>query len=103
VHSALAQTERELEVIIAGDGADEPTRVAAQMLATVDERVRFIDNSKGPRLGFEHRHTAVLDARSNLIFWLADDDLWFPDHVERLAHLLERAHLATVAVRRRPP
>ena len=39
-----------------------------------------------------------MEASSNHVFWLADDDLWFPGHVERLGELLERAHLATSLV-----
>jgi glycosyltransferase involved in cell wall biosynthesis len=98
VRSALSQTEKDIEVIVVGDGVDEPTRAAAQALAEADERVRFVDNPKGEGHGFEHRHQAVIEARANHVFYLADDDLWFPDHVERLGELLERAHLATSLV-----
>jgi len=98
VRSALSQTERDIEVIVVGDGVDEPTRAAAQSLVEADDRVRFVDNPKGEGHGFEHRHQAVVEASSNHVFWLADDDLWFPDHVERLGELLERAHLATSLV-----
>jgi glycosyltransferase involved in cell wall biosynthesis len=98
VRSALSQTEQDIEVIVVGDGVDGPTRAAAHALAEADERVRFVDNPKGEGHGFEHRHQAVIDARSNHVFYLADDDLWFPDHVERLAELLGSAHLATSLV-----
>jgi glycosyltransferase involved in cell wall biosynthesis len=98
VRSALSQTEQDVELIVVGDGVDEPTREAAQRLAAADERVRFVDNPKGEGHGFEHRHQAVIEAESNRVFWLADDDLWFPDHVERLGELLENAHLATSLV-----
>ena len=98
VRSVLSQTESDIEVIVVGDGVDEPTRAAAQALAKADDRVRFVDNPKGEGHGFEHRHQAVVEAGSNHIFYLADDDLWFPDHVERLGELLERAHLATSLV-----
>jgi len=98
IRSVLSQTEPDLEVIVVGDGVDEPTRAVAEALAASDERVRFVDNPKGEGHGFEHRHEAVVAATSNHVFWLADDDLWFPDHVERLGELLGRAHLATSLV-----
>ena len=98
VRSALAQTETDLEIVVLGDGVDEPTRAAAEALAAADNRVRFVDKPKGEGHGFEHRHEAVVAATSNHVFWLADDDLWFPDHVERLGELLENAHLATSLV-----
>ena len=97
VRTALSQTEPDIEVVVLGDGVDEPTRAAAQALAE-DDRVRFVDNPKGEGHGFEHRHQAVVTARSNHVFWLADDDLWFPDHIERLRELLGRAHLAVSLV-----
>ena len=51
VRSALSQTERDIEVIVVGDGVDEPTPEAAQALVEADDRVRFVDNPKGgPRV-----------------------------------------------------
>jgi glycosyltransferase involved in cell wall biosynthesis len=93
VGSALRQTESDLEIVILGDGVDEGTRAAARSLAAGDPRVRFADLPKGPGHGFAHRQQAVADASSKFVFWLSDDDLWFPDHVERLATMLEEAHL----------
>jgi glycosyltransferase involved in cell wall biosynthesis len=93
VGSALRQTESDLEIVILGDGVDKRTRAAARSLVAADPRVRFADLPKGPGHGFAHRQQAVVEAGSKLVFWLADDDLWFPDHVERLAAMLEDAHL----------
>jgi glycosyltransferase involved in cell wall biosynthesis len=93
VGSALRQTESDLEIVILGDGVDKRTRGAAQQLVDTDPRVRFADLPKGPGHGFAHRQQAVVEAGAKLVFWLADDDLWFPDHVERLATMLADAHL----------
>jgi glycosyl transferase family 2 len=91
VTTALRQTVRELEVLIVGDGADEATRDAAIQLQRLDERVRFFENPKGPRHGEVHRHAALHEARGRIVCYLADDDLWFPEHVEVMAGLLETA------------
>jgi glycosyltransferase involved in cell wall biosynthesis len=89
VRSALAQTVDELEVLIIGDGATDAVRQMAQQLVTSDHRVRFIDHEKSRNHGEEYRHDAILSARSNAIFYLCDDDLFLPEHVEDLLGLLE--------------
>jgi hypothetical protein len=88
VASALAQTVSDLEVLILGDGATEGVRAAANLLA-VDPRVRFLDYPKGPHRGEAHRDTAIREASSNAVFYLCDDDLLLPRHVESLLDLLE--------------
>ena len=87
VASALAQTVSDIEVLILGDGVTEETRASATEL-TSDPRVRFLDYPKGPHRGEIHRDTAIREARSNAIFYLCDDDLLLPRHVESLLELL---------------
>jgi GalNAc5-diNAcBac-PP-undecaprenol beta-1,3-glucosyltransferase len=85
VRSALAQSEEALELIIVGDGVDELTRAAAESLCALDDRVRFADRPKGERHGEAHRHEILTtEARGRLVFYLSDDDLWMPEHVETL-------------------
>ena len=88
VASALAQTVTDLEVIIIGDGVVDAMRDAVRPLLA-DPRVRFLDLPKGPHHGEVHRHTAILEARSDAIFYLCDDDLLLRDHVADLLALLE--------------
>jgi GalNAc5-diNAcBac-PP-undecaprenol beta-1,3-glucosyltransferase len=85
--SALAQTVKELELFIVGDGVPDVTR---EMIAERinDERVRFFDNPKGPRHGEVYRDTALQEAQGEVVCYLADDDLWLPDHVETMRNLL---------------
>ena len=89
VRSALHQTVQELEVLVVGDGVDDRTRAAAETLAAEDERVRFLDNPKGPRLGEIHRRAAIEVGRAPAILYLSDDDLWLPEHVEHVLELLD--------------
>ena len=89
VRSALGQTVQDLEVIVIGDGADEATRITGQALAAGDERVRFLDNPKGPRLGEIHRPAAIASSSAPAILYLSDDDLWLPEHVAHVLELLD--------------
>ncbi len=88
VASALNQTVSDVEVLILGDGVTEATRASATAL-TADPRVRFLDYPKGPHRGEIHRDTAIREATSNAIFYLCDDDLLLPTHVENLLDLLQ--------------
>jgi glycosyltransferase involved in cell wall biosynthesis len=94
VGSALAQTVADLEVLIVGDGATDATRAAAEALAAADERVRFMDLPKGPGHGFRNRHAALGRIEDGVVLYLSDDDLWLPDHAERLLDALASADFA---------
>ncbi len=95
--SALWQTVDEIEVFVIGDGIVPEGREIAEEFAARDRRVRFFDNPKGERHGELHRHRALAEVRSELVMYLSDDDLWFTDHVEQLAALLENSDLAHTA------
>ena len=87
--SALAQTVRDLEVIIIGDGVADDVRTMTLRLQHEDPRVHFLDMPKGPNHGEVYRHDAILAANSDAIFYLCDDDLLLPDHVADLLTLLD--------------
>ena len=99
VRSALAQNMADLEVLIIGDGVDEATRDAAEALQRGDQRVRFLDLPKGDHHGEAHRHTAICEARSEVIAYLCDDDLLLPDHVGDMVELLQDHDFCAVAQR----
>jgi glycosyltransferase involved in cell wall biosynthesis len=94
VRSALAQSVENIEILIVGDGVPEPTREIVAELQR-DERVRFLDNPKGESRGELHRHTALQEARSEIVCYLSDDDLWLPDHIATMRQLLESADFAS--------
>lgn len=88
VSSALEQTVHDLEVLIVGDGVTDAVRTSAQRLAS-DSRVRFLDYPKAGNRGEVSRDAAIREADSNAIFYLCDDDLFMPTHVESLLDQLE--------------
>jgi len=88
VRSVLNQTVRDFEILIIGDGATSPTEYQANLLVESDERVKYLNFPKGPGHGEIYRHSAIEQAASEYIFYLCDDDLFMPHHLENLLELL---------------
>jgi len=91
--SALAQTHRNIEVIVVGDNA--PAEAAEVVDRAGDRRVRFHNLTvRGPYPDDPHRawliagsapyNTGVALAEGHWIAPLGDDDAFTPDHVEAL-------------------
>jgi len=94
VGSALAQTVRDIEVFVVGDGVPDVTRTLLRQMMHDDARIRFWDHPKGPRLGEIYRHIALAEARGRIVCYLSDDDLWLPNHIENVSQLLQNADWA---------
>ena len=94
VNSVLAQTLRDIEVFVIGDGVPDITREIMTDFQRRDERVRFFDHPKGPRHGEVYRHAALAEARGEIVCYLGDDDLYFPDHVETMRQALRDVDFA---------
>ena len=88
VNSAKKQTVQEIEIIIIGDGATNETKRAAESLASSDARIKYLHFPKGPNHGEIYRHIAIEQTVGDHIFYLCDDDLFTPYHVENLLSLL---------------
>ncbi len=89
IASVRAQTLVDWELLVVGDACTDDTERA--VAAFEDPRIRFVNlernlgdqsgpNSIGMRL-----------ARAPRIAWLNHDDLWFPDHLERLSRLMDES------------
>ncbi|HEX2084200.1 MAG TPA: glycosyltransferase family 2 protein [Solirubrobacteraceae bacterium] len=94
--SVLGQTYERLEVIVVGDGAPDEAREAVE--AVGDPRVRFHNlPMRGPYpddptrrwqvSGVPPYNEGVRLAGGRWIASQDDDDVWYPDHVERLLAL----------------
>jgi glycosyltransferase involved in cell wall biosynthesis len=86
VRSALAQTLREIEVLVVVDGGDPATLRALEEIR--DPRLRTLVPPR--RLGnADARNLGVERARGHWIAFLDDDDLWMPEKLERQLHAAE--------------
>jgi glycosyltransferase involved in cell wall biosynthesis len=88
IETVLAQSERDFELCIIGDGAPEETIACARSYADRDARVKVFAFPKGERHGEAHRHTVLGQASSRYVAYIGDDDLWFPNHLAELTELL---------------
>ncbi len=84
VASIKRQTVQDFEVFIIGDGVAEQTRELVAHLCEEDVRFSFFDNPKGLRTGEIYRHQALQNAKGGVVCYLADDDLWLPNHLETM-------------------
>lgn len=84
VDSVLAQTHRELELIVVDDGSTDDTPAYLAATAERDPRVRFLrhEQSQG---GPTARNAAIRAARGEFVTGLDDDDTFQPDRLERFA------------------
>jgi hypothetical protein len=91
IESVLAQSVLEFELFIICDGAPPETVACARDYACRDTRVEVFPFPKGQRNGEAHRHTVLGGAAGRYVAQIADDDLWFPNHLSELEILLSKA------------
>ena len=96
VESALRQSLSDIEIFIVGDGVDDLSRSIIAELTRKDGRVRFFDFPKGERHGEASRHLALQEARGEIVGYLSDDDLWLPEHLDRMYDALQRHNVVNV-------
>jgi Glycosyl transferase family 2 len=94
VGSVLAQTVRDLEIFIVGDGVTDSSREIVADLMKSDKRVRFFDFPKHERRGEPYRHEVLAGARGEIVCYLCDRDLMLPHHVATVAGLLRTSDFA---------
>ena len=84
VRSALRQTRPPHEVIVCCDGC---TPEAVSSLREIAGPVRVLDLPKARGYGYGNRNDAMEQAEGEVVAWLADDDLYLPDHLERIGEV----------------
>lgn len=96
IESVLAQSQTDFELMVVCDGAPKETVACARSYGERDARVRTFDFTKGERNGEAHRHTVLLEASGEIVAQIADDDIWFPDHLTETETLLAAADFGHV-------
>jgi glycosyltransferase involved in cell wall biosynthesis len=83
IDSALAQTCQDLEIIVVEDGS----HIAAEVVGKYGSRVRYEWQPNGGVAAA--RNTAARVSRGEWLAFLDDDDVWFPEKLERQLALAE--------------
>ena len=97
IAAVLRQTHGDFALHVVGDGCDDAT--AAAVRAASDPRVHFHRFAKGRGFGYANRNRVLRATTAPIVAYTNDDDLWFPDHLERGLAALERLGLDQVALR----
>lgn len=88
IRSVLAQSIRDWELFVVGDGCTDHT--ASVVSSFDDPRITWLDLPKAPHYGYANRNVALRRTTGEFIACIAHDDLLFPDHLELLGGQLER-------------
>lgn len=95
--SVRAQTFRDWELVVIGDGAPDRTAGIMAAISRADRRVRYEPHPKSARFGEVYRDPIIRESRAEVVLQLGDDDLWAPDHIDRMLDLLRDADWANEA------
>ena len=90
IDSVLAQTYRDLELVICDNASSDRTEEICRRLAHRDPRVRFYRNDENLGATGNFRRTFEL-ARGEFFNWLSHDDLLAPKYVEQCIGVLEHS------------
>jgi glycosyltransferase involved in cell wall biosynthesis len=104
IESAQNQTINDLDIVIIGDGVNDDTRDVISDILKTDDRIRFEDEPKRLSRNEVARHRVVSESKSDIVTYLGDDDLLFPNHVEVMKNLLincDFTHPLPVIVRKK--
>jgi succinoglycan biosynthesis protein ExoO len=96
VHSVLAQTHRNLELVVADDGSTDESVAIVRDLAQRDPRIRLLTLPE--QLGAGGARNRALEACTGS--WVAimdSDDVLHPDRLRRLLHAAEATHADAVS------
>jgi len=91
--SALHQNYTNLQVIVVNDGGQDVSDIVE---SCNDSRVVFINRKENRGKAFS-LNEALARAKGKYIAYLDDDDVYYPDHIERLVNALENQTNCQVA------
>ena len=89
IESVLAQTYRDLEIIMVDDGSTDSSGAICDEYAARDDRIRVIHKANG---GIPSARNACLDAATgSYICWIDGDDQMEPDMIEAMVNAVTEA------------
>jgi glycosyltransferase involved in cell wall biosynthesis len=88
ISSIMAQTYRQMELIVVDDGSHDETATLVRKLAGRNPRIRLIRQSnKGPAAA---RNTGIEHARGDFVAPVDADDVWHPTKIEKQIEIMRR-------------
>ncbi len=91
IASVQQQTLSDFEVFVLGDGAPARTAEILAEISAADSRIHYLPHAKDKRHGEVYRDRLIRQLTSPYITYLADDDLWLPQHLETIVAALQHA------------
>jgi len=91
IQSVLAQTYRDLEIIVIDDGSNDDT---PQIAGQFKDSIHYVHQDNQGLAGA--RNTGIRCAYGNFIALLDSDDQWLPDYLEKMTGLATRSPEAAV-------
>jgi glycosyltransferase involved in cell wall biosynthesis len=97
IDAVLRQTYPHFHLHVVGDGCSEETERVVRKVD--DARVSFQRFPKARGFGYANRNAVLRRSSAPFVAYATDDDLWFPDHLERAIGALSAGPLDLVAFR----
>jgi glycosyltransferase involved in cell wall biosynthesis len=88
------QTHRDFEAVVVGDGIPVECVNDARAAVAIDSRFRLIEYPKHARRGEPYRDEVLRQSSADIVCYLTDRDLWFPEHLATMIALLQHADYA---------
>lgn len=94
MESVKRQSFQDFEVFVIGDGAPARTAEIMAEISSEDSRFHYQWFPKSERTGEPYRDIIIRQCQSEVIAYIADDDLWLPWHLKWMFTALQTADFA---------
>lgn len=91
INSVLAQTYRNIELIVVDDNSTDETESYMNEFVNSNEDIRYIRlNEEQSEGGNYARNVGIRESTGKYIAFLDDDDEWFPEKIEKQVAILDK-------------
>ena len=88
IKSVLAQSFGDFELIVVGDGCTDETEQTVSAFADTDDRVKWLNLPENTGSQSAPNNEGIRASRGQWIAYLGHDDIWSPDHLDRIFHTI---------------
>lgn len=90
LNSVVSQSYSNLEVLVVDDGSTDGTRELVLEFAKKDSRFIYLGQENDKTYGLGARNWGMLNATGKWIALLDQDDIWYPNKIEKQINFLEQ-------------